>query len=217
MEFDQKEIETGKKFFLGTSFYLTSATNRRNLPENDLNEIAFAGRSNVGKSSLINALTNRKALVHSSKAPGRTRKLNFFKIETKSNNLILVDLPGYGYARAAKKEILAWGKLINFYFSQRRNLRTVCLLIDSRREIYAHDFDMMDYLDDIGLSWTVILTKVDKVGQKYLLKKKIDILEKLKIKTASYPYVFATSSTKNIGLEELRAYISSFATKKIVL
>jgi len=183
------------------------------LPKNDLNEIAFAGRSNVGKSSLINSLTNRKKLARFSKTPGRTRQLNFFKIENKLHKLILVDLPGYGYAKVAKKDISEWRKLTKHYFSQRVNLRTVCLLMDIRREIYSHDLIMMDYLDSIGLSWTVILTKVDKIDKKFISKKKVELLEKLDMRPAAYPYIFITSSNKNVGIEELRAYISSFARK----
>ena len=213
LEFDKKEIEIGKKLFLGSSSYLTSSTNVKNLPKYDLNEIAFAGRSNVGKSSLINSLTNRKKLARFSKTPGRTRQLNFFKIENKLHKLILVDLPGYGYAKVAKKDISEWRKLTKHYFSQRVNLRTVCLLMDIRREIYSHDLIMMDYLDSIGLSWTVILTKVDKIDKKFISKKKVELLEKLDMRPAAYPYIFITSSNKNVGIEELRAYISSFARK----
>ena len=149
LEFDIKEIILGKKFILGDSTYLISSSNKDDLPNHDINEIAFAGRSNVGKSSLIYAITNRKKLARFSKTPGRTRQLNFFKVETKYHELVLVDLPGYGYAKVSRKEILKWGKLNNFYFLDRNNLRTVCLLLDCRREIYTHDLDMMDYLDNI--------------------------------------------------------------------
>ena len=213
LEFNKKEIEIGRKLFLGSSSYLTSSTNVKNLPKYDLNEIAFAGRSNVGKSSLINSLTNRKKLARFSKTPGRTRQLNFFKIENKLNKLILVDLPGYGYAKVARKDISEWIKLTNHYFAQRVNLRTVCLLLDVRREIYSHDLIMMNYLDSIGLSWTTILTKVDKMDKNFISKKKTELLKKIDMRPAAYPYIFSTSSNKNIGIEELRAYISSFATK----
>ena len=217
LEFDIKEIILGKNFFLGDSTYLISSSNKDDLPNHDINEIAFAGRSNVGKSSLINAITNRKKLARFSKTPGRTRQLNFFKVETKYHELVLVDLPGYGYAKVSRKEILKWGKLNNFYFLDRNNLRTVCLLLDCRREIYTHDLDMMDYLDNIGVSWTIILTKIDKVSKNFLIEKKIKILEKLKTKSASFPHIFAISSVKKEGLDELRAYIFSFKRKKIVL
>ena len=194
LEFNKKEIEIGKKLFLGNSSYLTSSTNFQNLPNHDLNEIAFAGRSNVGKSSLINSLTNRKKLARFSKTPGRTRQLNFFKIENKLDKLILVDLPGYGYAKVAKKDISEWKKFTNHYFLQRLNLRTVCLLLDIRREIYSNDLILMDYLDSIGLSLTIILTKVDKVEKTLISKKKLELQEKLDSRPAVYPYIFATSS-----------------------
>ena len=119
MQFNSSEIEKGRKFFAGNAIYFTSATSKDNLPNPEFNEIAFIGRSNVGKSSIINALTNRKKLANFSKTPGRTRQLNFFKIENKEQQLILVDLPGYGYAKVTKKDIQNWYKLTNFYFYER--------------------------------------------------------------------------------------------------
>ena len=211
MQFNKNEIEIGRKLFTGNSYYLTSATSSKNLPISKLNEVAFIGRSNVGKSSIINALTNRKKLAKFSKTPGRTRQLNFFKIENKKNEIILVDLPGYGYARVAKRDILEWYKLTDYYFSERSVLRTVFLLIDARREISLHDKSMINFLDEIGLSWTMILTKIDKITLKELTKKK-NMMDQVVIKSsAAYPMVFVTSAIKKIGFEDLRAYISSFS------
>ena len=211
MQFNSTEIEAGRKLFTGDSYYLTSATSSKNLPLFELNEIAFIGRSNVGKSSIINALTNRKKLAKFSKTPGRTRQLNFFKIENNKKKLILVDLPGYGYARVAKKDILEWYKLTDYYFNERVNLRTVCLLVDARREISIHDKSMINFLDEIGLSWTLILTKIDKLKQKELIKKKHVMDQIITKSSAAYPFVFVTSAVKKIGFEDLRAYISSFS------
>ncbi len=211
MQFNSIEIETGRKLFTGDSLYLTSATSSKNLPLAKLNEIAFIGRSNVGKSSIINALTNRKKLAKFSKTPGRTRQLNFFKIENNQKKLILVDLPGYGYAKVAKTDILDWSKLTDYYFSERISLRTVCLLIDARRSISIHDKTMINFLNEIGLSWTLILTKIDKLKKDDLIKKK-SMMQKLITKSpAAYPFVFVTSAVKKIGFEDLRAYISSFS------
>ena len=211
MQFKSSEIETGRKFFAGNAIYFTSATNKDNLPKSEFNEIAFIGRSNVGKSSIINALTNRKKLANFSKTPGRTRQLNFFKIENKEQQLILVDLPGYGYAKVTKKDIQNWYKLTNFYFYERVNLRTVCLLVDARRDVSKDDKSMINFLDKIGLSWTLILTKVDKLKQNDLLKKKSDMKEIINKSSAAFPFIFMTSSIKKIGFEDLRAYISSFS------
>ena len=211
MQFNKNEIEIGRKLFTGNSYYLTSATSSKNLPLSKLNEVAFIGRSNVGKSSIINALTNRKKLAKFSKTPGRTRQLNFFKIENKKNKIILVDLPGYGYARVAKRDILEWYKLTDYYFSERSVLRTVFLLIDARREISLHDKSMINFLDEIGLSWTMILTKIDKITLKELTKKKNMMDQVIRKSSAAYPMVFVTSALKKIGFEDLRAYISSFS------
>ena len=211
MQFNKNEIEIGRKLFTGNSYYLTSATSSKNLPISKLNEVAFIGRSNVGKSSIINALTNRKKLAKFSKTPGRTRQLNFFKIENKKNEIILVDLPGYGYARVAKRDILEWYKLTDYYFSERSVLRTVFLLIDARREISLHDKSMINFLDEIGLSWTMILTKIDKITLEELTKKKNMMDQVIRKSSAAYPMVFVTSALKKIGFEDLRAYISSFS------
>tara|TARA_Y100001960_G_C14300306_1_gene645785 strand:+ start:12 stop:653 length:642 start_codon:yes stop_codon:yes gene_type:complete len=210
--FNNTDIEFGRKFFSGDSNYITSSTSINNLPSLSLNEVAFAGRSNVGKSSLINALTNRKKLAISSKTPGRTRQLNFFKVQNNSKKLILVDLPGYGYAKVAKKEIRDWIRLTNYYFFDRSCLKTVCLLIDARRKIFSNDLDLMNFFDEIGMSWTLILTKIDKVEKKLLEENKKEILKTISSKNAVYPEIFITSSTKKSGLKLLKAYISSFAT-----
>ena len=129
----------------------------------------------------------------------------------------MVDLPGYGYAKVSKKNIFEWTKLTGYYFLERSNLRTVFLLLDSRREIFLQDKSMMDFLDKIGLSWVVVLTKSDKLNNKILQKKKTQVMNILAKRPAAYPFIFSTSSIKSFGLEDLRTYISSFASKQNVL
>ena len=213
MDFDKRKIDVGKFFFSGDSKFLKSCSSYNDLQEYSFNEIAFAGRSNVGKSSLINSLTNKRKLARLSKLPGRTRQLNFFQISKKDKNLIFVDLPGYGYAKAPKEDIKKWRSLTYFYFNNRVKLRTVCLLVDIRRDFYKHDINMMNYFDLIGLSWTLVLTKIDKVNKKTMLEKKKSFLQKLNKRSAAYPHLFLTSSRKKSGLDELKAYITSFTSK----
>ncbi len=159
-----------------------------------LPEVAFAGRSNVGKSSLINAITGRKTLVKVSSTPGRTQQLNFFNLADK---LMLVDLPGYGYAKQSKAKIGAWNKLIRDYLRGRPNLRRVCLLIDSRHGIKENDIEIMELLDDHAVPYQIVFTKMDKTKEppQPILKKP---------HAAMMKEVFHTSSAEKIGIEELR-------------
>jgi len=170
------------------------------IPPFDAPEIAFVGRSNVGKSSLINALTNRKTLVKVSNTPGRTQQLNFFNLAEK---LMLVDLPGYGYAKESRSKVRVWQKLIKDYLRGRANLRRVCLLIDSRHGIKENDLEIMDMLDESAVPYQLIFTKIDKVktpAQPILTKPHAAMMSK----------VIYTSSEHKIGLEELRAELTDF-------
>lgn len=184
-------------FMWGTKFF-------HQLPPIEGVEIAFAGRSNVGKSSLLNAITGRKALARTSNTPGRTKELNFFRPE-KDPTLVICDMPGYGYAKASKKEVAAWNELILDYLRGRPNLRRVYVLIDSRHGLKANDTEVMETLDKAAVNYQVVLTKVDKTKLKDLRK----VIEKvqlgLKKRPAAHPEILLTSSEKKIGIKRLRA------------
>lgn len=194
------------KVFAQECRFLLGAASEGDLPSSDLPEFAFAGRSNVGKSSLINALVNRKTLVKTSKTPGRTQQVNFFEL---ANRIMLVDLPGYGYARAGKAKILDWNKLIDQYLKGRVQLKRAYLLIDSRHGIKPIDLKTMDMLDEAAVSYQIVLTKIDKIKtqeQQAVLKQTAEAIKK---RPAAFPEVIQTSSEKKWGVEDLRASILS--------
>lgn len=211
MLYEEVDIENARKLFSGECNFIAAALNENAIPPEDSNEIAFAGRSNVGKSSLVNALTNRKTLARTSQTPGRTRQLIFFDLTYQSRKLRLVDLPGYGYAKAPKKDIHSWTSLTVKYLKGRPSLRTVCLLVDSRRGIGDHDNTIMKELDMAAVSWVLVLTKVDKLNNEELKKVKEESHEIISKHPASYPEIMITSSLKNDGLSSLRTYLASFA------
>ncbi|MGA0411982.1 MAG: ribosome biogenesis GTP-binding protein YihA/YsxC [Candidatus Puniceispirillales bacterium] len=211
MLYEEVDIENARKLFSGECNFIAAALNENAIPPEDSNEIAFAGRSNVGKSSLVNALTNRKTLARTSQTPGRTRQLIFFDLTYQSRKLRLVDLPGYGYAKAPKKDIHSWTSLTVKYLKGRPSLRTVCLLVDSRRGIGDHDKTIMKELDMAAVSWVLVLTKVDKLNNEELKKVKEESHEIISKHPASYPEIMITSSLKNDGLSSLRTYLASFA------
>ena len=178
------------------------------MPISNLNEIAFAGRSNVGKSSLINSLTGRKTLTRISNTPGRTQQINFFDL---GDQLMLVDLPGYGYAKASKTAVQSWNKLIKLYLKGRSQLRRVCLLIDARHGLKDPDRSFMKLLDEAAVSYQLILTKCDKTkdeGLKNLFK---NMNSDLSRHVAAHPKILATSSKKKTGICELRAELTTLA------
>lgn len=178
------------------------------LPEPSLPEIAFAGRSNVGKSSLLNALTNRKTLARTSNTPGRTRELNFFDL---AGRLMLVDLPGYGYARAPKTEIARWNTTLRDYLRGRPNLQRLCLLVDSRHGIKDGDREMMAMLDSSAVVYRVILTKADKPKSAELARLIEAVATEMKNHPAALPDPIVTSSRKSIGIEELQVDLATLA------
>ena len=154
-------IEKARKIFSGECKFVAAALNSSAIPPEEGNEVAFAGKSNVGKSSLVNALTNRKTLARTSQTPGRTRQLICFDLVYQTNKLRLVDLPGYGYAKAPKKDIQLWTSLTVKYLKGRPSLRTVCLLVDCRRGIGDFDKLIMSELDKAAVRWILVLTKTD--------------------------------------------------------
>ena len=205
---DAAELENGRLLFAGACDFIAAANNMRVLPPEGLPEICFAGRSNVGKSSLINALTGRKTLARTSQTPGRTRQLIFFSL---ADRIQLVDLPGYGYARAPKTDIKAWTTLTRKFLAGRASLQRVFLLIDSRRGIGPGDAEIMTLLDASAVSWAVVLTKVDKLKHTELSAVCADTQVRIGKHVAAFPELFVTSSEAGTGVAELRAHIGALA------
>ncbi len=182
-------------------------TSVEKLPENEIPEIAFFGRSNVGKSSLLNAITKKSKLAYTSKNPGRTQELNYFSISNNETILNIVDMPGYGFAKASKDKIRKWNNLSKYYLKNRKNLRRVFLLVDSRRNIKPVDEEIMNVMDEFAVSYQIVLTKIDKT-------KDVDnqikiVLNKVKKRSAIYPSVIATSSKVKLGIEDVKSQIAS--------
>ena len=204
----KREIEAGRLLFARDVTFMLSAVSLETLPPARLPEICFAGRSNVGKSSLINALTNRKGLARASNTPGRTRELNFFNVDER---LFVVDLPGYGYAKASKSDIARWTIFTRQFLFGRASLRRVFLLIDSRHGIKESDLELMGMLDETAVTYQLILTKVDKLKkgehEKVLTKTQKAIAKR----PAAFPEIISTSSEKKRGLDKLRAEIVGLA------
>ena len=198
MGYTPEELEFGRKLFAGECNYFMSAETIAGLPPITVPEIAFCGRSNVGKSSLVNALTGRNTLCRTSSNPGHTQKLNYFNL---ANKLFLVDMPGYGYAKVSKDKSSLWNHLIRDYLKGRPNLRRVLMLIDSRHGIKDSDREIMDMLDECAVSYQIVFTKLDelKKGQSPVVNfKKSD-------HAAMMEEFFPTSAEKSLGIPELRA------------
>ncbi|MDG2242296.1 MAG: ribosome biogenesis GTP-binding protein YihA/YsxC [Rhodospirillaceae bacterium] len=205
---DARMLEQGRKFFAGECTFILGAAALTQVPDSDLPEIAFAGRSNVGKSSLVNSLTGRKTLARTSVTPGRTQQLNFFNI---GDRLLLADLPGYGYARAPKSEVDAWTKLVKSYLMGRPQLRRVCMLVDSRHGLKTNDREVMKDLDEAAVSYQIVMTKADKVKPAELAKTVGAVSVEAATHAAAFPEISVTSSHEGTGLAELRAALSQLA------
>ena len=210
-EFTRNEVETGRLLFAQDWQFATAASSRASLPAMRGIEIAFAGRSNVGKSSLINALTGRKALARTSHTPGRTQELIFFSAVPE---LSIVDMPGYGYAQAPKSKVKAWTELIHAYLSGRANLARVYVLIDARHGLKTTDDEIFKTLDANAVSYQIVLTKADKAGPAELARRITDTRAALAKRAAAYPEVLATSSRTGAGMEELRAAIARLMAER---
>lgn len=199
-------IEAGRLLFAGACDFVWGTAELHQLPEAVLPEIAFAGRSNVGKSSLVNALTGRKTLARTSSTPGRTQQLNFFNL---GQRLMLVDMPGYGYAKESKEKVAAWTELVRDFLRGRPTLRRALVLIDSRHGVKPSDDEIMTMLDKAAVSYQVVLTKADKSGPKALAELIRRTEAAIKIHPAAFPEVHATSSETGLGIAELRASLAA--------
>lgn len=199
-------IEAARRLFAGRIDFLKSAPELKFLPDPDVPEVAFAGRSNVGKSSLLNALTGRKALARTSVTPGRTQELNFFDVG-KPLVMRLVDMPGYGFAKAPKDMVRKWRYLVNDYLRGRQELKRTLVLIDSRHGIKDVDREIMKMLDDAAVSYRLVLTKADKVKATDLEAVHARTTEEARKRPAAYPDVLVTSAEKGMGIPELRAAV----------
>jgi GTP-binding protein len=206
-----EDIEAGRLLFAGECTFLAASNSMKNLAPMARDEVAFAGRSNVGKSSLVNALTGRKMLARTSQTPGRTRQLIFFNL---ADRLDLVDLPGYGYASAPKADIEAWSKLTRQFLAGRQTLKRVMVLVDSRRGIGKADRLIMDLLDEAAMSWALVLTKVDKLKAQEVAKVFAAAQAETKKHVAAFPHVFLTSSHDGRGIAEIRAHLSRLAAPR---
>ncbi|MGA7975581.1 MAG: ribosome biogenesis GTP-binding protein YihA/YsxC [Pseudolabrys sp.] len=210
-DFTPEEIEAGRRLFVTHWDFVAAAASEASLPAMRGTEIAFAGRSNVGKSSLINALTNHKSLARTSRTPGRTQELIFF---SSGKELRIVDMPGYGYAAAAKSKIAAWTDLIHAYLRGRANLARVYVLVDARHGLKDTDAPTLDELGRAAVSHQVVLTKADAVKPAELAARAAEVEAALAKRPAAYPKVLTTSAEKGIGLPELRAAVARLMAER---
>ncbi|MEX0841758.1 MAG: ribosome biogenesis GTP-binding protein YihA/YsxC [Xanthobacteraceae bacterium] len=210
-DFTDEEMEAGRRLLAGAWNFTLAAGSPASLPPMKGTEIAFAGRSNVGKSSLINALTGRKALARTSHTPGRTQELIFF---ASSGTLTIVDMPGYGYAEAPKAKVEAWTDLIHAYLHGRANLARVYLLIDARHGLKPADNEVLASLSQAAVSHQIVLTKADQIKPKELEGRIAATKETLAKRPAAFPDVLATSAHTGAGIAELRAAIARLLAER---
>ena len=201
-------VEAGRVLFAQDCRFVIAVAGLNQLPPGTLPEVAFAGRSNVGKSSLVNALTGRTTLARTSNTPGRTQQLIFFDL---GGRLMLVDLPGYGYAKVSKSVVEAWNRLLRAYLKGRVGLRRALVLVDSRHGLKPSDREVMTLLDDAAVPYQVVLTKVDKITQPTMTATVAETEAVLKRHPAAYPAVRTTSARSGLGIAELRAELAKLA------
>jgi GTP-binding protein len=204
-------IEIGRKLFAGEADFIWAANSLKNLPPMSKVEIAFAGRSNVGKSSLVNALTGRNTLARTSHTPGRTQQLNFFTINDRFH---LVDMPGYGYAAVDKQKVEAWTQLIHDYLRGRASLARVYVLIDARHGIKPVDETVLETLGTAAVSYQIVLTKADELKPGELDKRMAETLQRIEKRAAAFPEILPTSSRTGFGIPELRARIAQLLSER---
>ncbi len=203
---DEDLVEAARKLFAGRVEFLRSAPALKFLPDPGAPEIAFAGRSNVGKSSLLNALTGRKSIARASVTPGRTQELNFFEVG-EPTRIRLVDMPGYGYAKAPLKVVEAWKRLVRDYLRGRVELKRTLVLIDSRHGVKDVDREMLKMLDEAAVGYRLVLTKADKIKASELAEVLAATQAEARKHPAAFPVVHVTSSEKGMGIPELRAAV----------
>ena len=204
--FTPEAIEAARKTFAGPVSFLKSAPKLEFLPDPDVPEVAFAGRSNVGKSSLLNALTGRNALARTSNTPGRTQELNFFDVGAPLA-FRLVDMPGYGFAKAPKDMVRKWRFLVNDFLRGRQELKRALVLIDARHGIKEVDREIMEMLDKAAVSYRLVLTKADKIKPTELAETAEATAVEARKRPAAHPDILTTSSETGLGIPELRAAV----------
>ena len=210
-EFSAQQLKNGEILFKEKTTFVLGVAHLDQLPPDNLPEIAFVGRSNVGKSSLINAITSQKGLAKTSNTPGRTQQLNFFNLEQK---LYIVDLPGYGYAQAPESQVKHWQSVIFAYLRGRASLKRVFLLVDSRHGLKQIDKEIMQMLDKAAVTYQLVLTKIDKISKTALDQILAETIAEAANHAAAYTRILATSSEKKSGIEQLRAEIAEIVDNK---
>ena len=210
---DRQLADDARRLFAGACDFTAGAATTEQIPPASLPEIAFTGRSNVGKSSLINALTGRKTLARISNTPGRTQQLNFFSLGGK---LMLVDLPGYGYAKVSRGKATAWNHMAETFLKGRATLRRVCVLIDGRHGLKDSDRSILKTLDSAAVSYQVVLTKIDKVKPEELAAVCEELAAELVKHPAAHPEIIATSAMSGAGIEPLRIALASMAATTLI-
>lgn len=209
-EFTPDEIEAGRRLFAQTATFMLGVVKMDGLPDEGSPEIAFAGRSNVGKSTLLNALTGRNGLARASNTPGRTREINYFDL---GGALRLVDLPGYGYARASRRQAEAWMRLTRDFLRGRSTLRRVCVLVDSRHGLKSADLEVMNLLDEAAVNYQIVMTKTDKIKPSMIDGLITETCAKIARRPAAHPVIRATSSETGVGIDLLRAELAKLTAQ----